>query len=83
MFDLTNSCACIMFYVMFKLIMNSCKEDYDSWVQGAILAKVGCRPPYWDVRSDYPNCTTQQQLKLFGKMYSSWLKWGAGLPTGI
>jgi hypothetical protein len=60
----------ILWHFYFKLIMISCKEDYDSWVQGAILAKVGCRPPYWDVRSDYPNCITQQQLKLFGKIYS-------------
>jgi hypothetical protein len=43
------------------------QPNYDRWVEESIMARVGCRPPYWDHVGVYPNCTTREQLKLLGK----------------
>jgi hypothetical protein len=30
------------------------------------MKKIGCRPPYWQMQADIPNCTSNDQLKRLG-----------------
>ncbi len=33
------------------------------------MKRIGCRPPYWQMQADIPNCTSDDQLKRLGKKY--------------
>jgi hypothetical protein len=35
------------------------------------MRKVGCRPPYWEMQSTIPNCTSNEQLESLGKFVMS------------
>jgi hypothetical protein len=31
------------------------------------MKSIGCRPPYWDMQADIPNCTSNDQLERLGR----------------
>jgi hypothetical protein len=31
------------------------------------MKRIGCRPPYWQMQADIPNCTSNEQLQRLGK----------------
>jgi hypothetical protein len=37
------------------------------WIEGEVMKKVGCRPPYWQRQHEVPDCTSTAQLQLLGK----------------
>ena len=44
-------------------------KDYDVTTSEEVMRSVGCRPPYWKSRFDYPSCLSQLQLKNMTEQY--------------